>query len=174
MQPAKGCGCSRQRRPAPIRRRGGGLRRADGAANGSEGAGARESWRLPRAWPGSARAACDRRGRVSRPTWGRVRLPHQQKRAAGLRWSSSAHSECLMCGRARYQTCQGGIPCDCGGRKWTKLPSTSSKNARQPDFFPPLLTPPGVRVFSLPDHKTKGSVLTCARRRLSFTRFFIR
>ncbi len=39
---------------------------------------------------------------MSRPSWGRVRLPHQQKRAADLRWSSSAHSECLMCGRARY------------------------------------------------------------------------
>ncbi len=36
------------------------------------------------------------------PSWGRVRLPHQQKRAADLRWSSSAHSECLTCGRARY------------------------------------------------------------------------
>ncbi len=78
------------------------MRRTGGAANGSEGAGASESWRLPRAWPGGARAACDRRGRVSRPSWGRVRLPHQQKRAADLRWSSSAHSECLTCGRARY------------------------------------------------------------------------
>ncbi len=72
------------------------------------------SWRLPRAWPGGARAACDRRGRVSllpppslrsdgEPSWGRVPLPHQQKRAEDLRWSSSAHSECLTCGRARYE-----------------------------------------------------------------------
>ena len=89
------------------------MRRAGGAANGSEGAGASESWRLPRAWPGGARAACDRMGRVAllpppslrsdgEPSWGRVRLPHQQKRAEDLRWSSSAHSECLTCGRARY------------------------------------------------------------------------
>ncbi len=84
------------------------------------------SWRLPRAWPGGAaqRATggaawrCCLRPRSAlappslrprsalaplggEPSWGRVRLPHQQKRAAGLRWSSSAHSECLTCGRAR-------------------------------------------------------------------------
>ena len=65
LQPSKGCGCSRQRRPAPLRPRGEGLRRAGGAANGSEVARASEIWRLPRAWPGGARAACDRRDRVA-------------------------------------------------------------------------------------------------------------
>ncbi len=110
--PAKGCGCSRQRRPAPIRRRGGGLRRAGGAANGSEGAGASESWWLPRAWPGGARVACDRRGRVSllpppslrsdgEPSWGRGRPPAE---------TSSRLEMVLLCpfgmshvGRAMYQ-----------------------------------------------------------------------
>ena len=54
-----------------------------------------------------------RRGRVSllpppslrsdgEPSWGRVRLPHQPKHTADLGWSSSGHSECLTCGRARY------------------------------------------------------------------------
>ncbi len=36
--------------------------RAGAAANGSKGAGASESWRLPRAWPGGARTACDAEG----------------------------------------------------------------------------------------------------------------
>ncbi len=95
-----------------------------------EGAGTSESWRLPRASPGGARAACDRRGRVSllpppslhpRSTLAPPSLhprsartasrrgavsAHQQKRAANLRWSSSAHSECLTCGRERYRSGQ--------------------------------------------------------------------
>ena len=79
------------------------MRRAGGAANGSEGAGASESWRLPRAWPGGARAACDRRGRVSRPAWGRSFLPHQQGTSEperfllGLRVVAPVHVRLQFC-----------------------------------------------------------------------------
>ena len=55
-------GAYRAPRREPERPASKGLRRAGGAANGSEGAGASESWRLPRARPGGAREACDRRG----------------------------------------------------------------------------------------------------------------
>ena len=66
---------------------------------------------------------------MSRPSWGRVRLPPQPKRAADLSWFSSAHSECLTCGRARYILLAGD----------RDLPRTGC---------PTALWPPGRRVDS--------------------------
>ncbi len=87
---------------------------------------------------GGAACRCCRRPRSTlaplggEPSWGRVRLPHQQKRAADLRWSSSAHSECLMCGRARYNLKKAiSRPQSRGGKTWVMDSRTRSRDTHR-------------------------------------------
>ena len=106
--------CERLRLLAPEARRGGGLRRAGGAANGLGGSRRQRELAAPESLARRRTRSVRPEGpRVvvaatlaplgGEPSWGKSFLPHQQKRAADLRWSSSAHSECLTCGRARYK-----------------------------------------------------------------------